>query len=133
MRPIRTVAAVAALTLAGAGAALAQAAARPQAARTPHPVAGRSDCLSCHGNDANEHVTDVPAAHRFANAACATCHRPAQAMPPASRHAMDAAHTRCAVCHVADSPTGAKPIPDSTHATRHASTCVMCHDQAPPG
>lgn len=132
MRLIRTVAALTALTLTGAGAAMAQAASRPPASRTPHAVAGKADCLSCHGPGANEHITSVPAAHRFANPTCATCHRPADTMPPNLRHAMDAAHARCAVCHVAGSPTGAKPAPDS-HASYHGSLCQMCHLRAPPG
>jgi hypothetical protein len=130
MTLIRTAVVLAVLTLAGAGAAAAQAAARPQPSRTPHAIAGRADCLSCHAPGAKEHVKSVPAAHRFANAACATCHRPAATMPPTSRHAMDAAHTRCAVCHVANSPTHAKPLPAS-HGGYHASICVNCHEAAP--
>lgn len=132
MRLIRSVAALTALTLAGAGAAMAQAPSRRPPARTPHALAGKADCLSCHGPGANQHIKSVPAAHRFANATCATCHRPAETMPPSSRHALDAAHARCAVCHVAGSPTGAKARPAS-HATYHASLCQMCHQQAPPG
>jgi hypothetical protein len=133
MRPIRTAAVLVALTLAGAGAAMAQAgAAQPKAARTPHPVAGRADCLSCHGPAANGHVRHVPAAHRFANAACATCHRPAERMPPGSRHAMDAAHTRCVVCHVANNRLSAK-TPPASHARYDASVCKMCHESAARG
>jgi hypothetical protein len=131
MRLIRTVAALTAFTLAGAGAAMAQATtARPPAARTPHPTAGKAECLSCHGPAANEHIHSVPAAHRYANAACVSCHRPAATMPPSSQHAMDAAHARCTVCHVASSPTNAKPAPAS-HAAYHASICQSCHEAAP--
>lgn len=130
---IRTIAILTAFTLAGAGAALAQAAAtRPAPSRTPHPVAGRAECLTCHGPGSTEHVTSVPATHRFANAVCATCHRPADTMPPGSAHALDGAHARCSVCHVAGSPTHAKPLPAS-HAAYHASVCQMCHQQAARG
>lgn len=133
MKRIRTAATLTVFMLVGAGAAMAQVgAAQSKAARTPHPVAGRADCLSCHGSAATEHVTHVPAAHRFANAACATCHRPAEKMPAGSRHAMDAAHTRCAVCHVANNRLGAK-IPPASHARYDASVCRVCHESAARG
>ena len=133
MSPIRTVAVLTAFTLAAAGAALAQSAApRPAPSRTPHALAGKAECLTCHGPGANEHVKSVPAAHRFANAACAACHRPAETMPPSSEHAFDAAHARCGVCHVAGTRTGAK-VPPASHAAYHASVCQMCHQQAPRG
>lgn len=129
MRMIHTVAVLGALTLGAAGAAIAQTAGRAPAPRTPHVLAGRADCLGCHGAGANAHVKSVPAAHHFANGACAACHRQAEAMPPSSAHAMDAAHTRCAVCHVANSRVGAK-APPASHAQYDASTCVMCHEGA---
>ena len=132
MSLIRTAAILAALTLAGVSTVMAQATPRPQPTRTPHLTADKADCLSCHGPAANEHITSVPAAHRFANAACLACHRPAQTMPPNSEHAMDAAHARCAVCHVAGSPTHAKPVPAS-HASYHPSICQTCHQPAQPG
>jgi hypothetical protein len=131
MSLIRTFAVLAALALAVAGAAIAQVTPRPQASRTPHQTAGKDDCLSCHGAVANEHIPSVPAAHRYANAACVPCHRLAATMPSNSEHAIDAAHARCAACHVAGSPTHARPIPAS-HANRHASICQMCHQAAAP-
>jgi len=130
MRRIRTAALLTAFILAGAGAAMAQAvAAQPKAPLTPHPVAGRAECLSCHGSAGNGHVKHVPAAHHFANAACAACHRPAEKMPPNSTHAMDAAHTRCVVCHVANNRLGAK-VPPASHSGYDASVCRMCHESA---
>ncbi len=126
MVKVRTIAMLGALTLACASAAMAQAAKAP---RTPHALAGRAECLSCHGQGANEHVTAVPAAHKYANGACAACHRAAETMPPAAKHAMDAMHTRCAVCHVANSRVNAK-APPASHANYHASTCSMCHQAA---
>lgn len=129
MRLIRTVALLTACTLAGAGAALAQAA-TARASRTPHPTTGTmAECLRCHGPDANEHIQSVPDEHHYANDECVRCHRPAAAMPTNSEHPMDAAHARCAVCHVAGSPTNATPIP-AGHVY-HASTCTMCHVSAP--
>ena len=139
MKLIRSMALLAAVTLLGAGAAMAQAAAPPAtppatpkpASRTPHPTAGKTDCLSCHGLAGAEHISRVPAAHQYANAACLMCHRIATTMPTDSKHAMDAPHTRCAMCHVEGSPTGAKPMPATSHAGRDASICTMCHQQAP--
>jgi hypothetical protein len=131
MRRIRTAAILTAFVLAGAGAAMAQAApTQAKAPRTPHSVAGRADCLSCHGPAAIGHVTHVPAAHRYANATCSACHRPAEKMPPGSQHAMDAAHTRCAVCHVANNRLNAK-TPPASHSGYDASVCRMCHEAAP--
>ncbi len=130
MKLIRTMALLTAVTLAGAGAAMAQAAAaRPAPPRTPHPTAGKADCLSCHGPTATVQVQKTPAEHHYASPACLACHRLAPTMPPGSRHAMDAAHTRCGVCHVAGSPTHAKPVPAS-HTRRNGTTCQMCHQQA---
>jgi len=128
---MRVVAVLAALSLAGAGAAAAQA--NPKTPpRTPHALAGRVDCLGCHAAGAKQHVTSVPQAHHYANAACAACHRVAATLPPTSRHALDAAHTRCAVCHVANSRVNAK-APPAAHAAYDASTCAMCHASASAG
>ncbi len=128
MRILQTIAVLAAFAAAGAGVAAAQTAAKAPP-RTPHPVAGRAECLSCHAAGAKPNVTTVPASHHYANAACAACHRPAATMPPRATHAMDAAHTRCAVCHVANSRVNAK-APPASHASYDASTCVMCHEGA---
>jgi len=130
MKLIRTMALLTAVTLTGAGAAMAQAAAsRPTPPRTPHPTAGKADCLSCHAPSASAEVRKTPAMHHYASPACLGCHRLAAVMPTGSKHAMDAAHARCAVCHVAGSPTHAAPPPVS-HASYHASTCQVCHQQA---
>ncbi len=133
MHPLRTLAILTALTLAGAAAASGQApGAAKRAPRTPHALAGKAECLSCHGSGANQHVKSVPQAHRYANTACATCHRVAATLPPKSQHAMDAAHTRCAVCHVANNRVNAKATPAS-HAAYDAATCAMCHETASGG
>jgi hypothetical protein len=131
MKLIRSVVLLAAAALVGAGAAMAQAAAPRPASRTPHPTAGKADCLSCHGVAGTEHITRVPEAHQYANGACLMCHRVADQMPTNSKHAMDPPHARCVMCHVAGSPTGANPVP-ATHTGRHPTTCSLCHQQAPP-
>ncbi len=127
MSLLRTAAVLAALTLAGAGAAAAQGGAAKPAPRTPHALAGKADCLSCHATGANARITSVPAAHKYPNTMCAACHRVAATLPPSSAHAMDAAHTRCAVCHVANNRVNAK-VPPASHGAYDASTCKMCHE-----
>ena len=105
----------------------------PRPPRTPHRAVGKEDCLSCHAVGANAHVVDAPANHaNRPNTMCVRCHRPAEAMPPSSQHAFDAAHTRCATCHVAGNTVGAKPTPAS-HTGRDGSTCSMCHQQVAAG
>jgi len=128
MRLLRTLSLCFAISLAATSALAAQGPpARPRPARMPHRTLGKDDCLSCHARGANAHVTPVPEQHAYANAACQSCHRPAETMPSRSDHAFDAMHTRCAVCHVAGSPTGAQAIP-ADHTGRDAATCVMCHE-----
>jgi cytochrome c554/c'-like protein len=148
MSPVR--AAIAALALgAWAGASSARAQAVPHAPpKMLHPVAGKQDCLSCHGAGANAHVTSVPASHHFANAACGMCHKPIAETPPAIRHAVDEAHTECRKCHVqaaegaapagaapataAPPPPapGAAPAPPASHASFDGATCRLCHEPA---
>ncbi len=153
MSPVRTALAVVGLAaLAGVSAASGQAA--PKAPpRMLHPVAGKQDCLSCHGAGANAHVTSVPATHRFANSACGMCHKPSAETPPAIRHAVDEAHADCRKCHVAPAAAsgaaaapanppaaapapGAAPSPPSappSHATFDGATCRLCHEPAATG
>jgi len=129
-----------ALALGGAAPLWAQ-----QAAHTPprmlHPVAGKQDCLSCHGAGANAHITSVPASHHFANGACGMCHKPSAEVPPPMKHAADEAHAECRKCHVqaaegaaAATPTpGAAPAPPASHARFDGSTCKLCHGTASSG
>jgi hypothetical protein len=123
--------ALAALALAaGARTASAQQAAQ---ARTPprmlHPAAGKEQCLTCHGPGVNAHIKSTPAAHQFGNEACAMCHRPIETAPPRAGHAFGAAFTNCRMCHVANSPAGAK-APPASHAEFHVSICATCHQPA---
>lgn len=129
---VRSAVVLAAFAFTGASVAGAQAVARPQPTRTPHALAGRAECLSCHAPGANEHITSAPQAHRFANPACPACHRPAERMPPSPAHAFDASHTTCTTCHVENSPTGAK-LPPASHQAYHASICPICHQPAQGG
>jgi hypothetical protein len=131
MSLVRTVVALTALALAGAGAAVAQAAGPKPAPRSPHPIAGRAACLSCHGAGANAHVTSVPASHHYADAACAACHHPAATQPPRATHALDAMHARCRVCHVVNSRVKGAMAPPASHAAYDVSTCQMCHEGPP--
>ena len=127
MRWTRTAAAVIALALCSAATALAQGQTKTPA-RMPHRTLNKTDCLSCHGAGANAHVVSVPASqHSYPNTMCARCHRPAAEMPSRSQHPFDAAHARCAVCHVTGNTVNAQPVP-ADHANRHATTCVMCHE-----
>ncbi len=149
MSPVRT--AFAALGLAVlAGASVARGQAAPKAPpRMLHPVAGKQDCLSCHGAGANAHVTSVPATHHFANGACGLCHKPSAETPPAIKHAVDEAHADCRKCHVQSAaaaapaasanPPAAAPAPGTapssppSHATFDGATCRLCHEPAPAG
>jgi hypothetical protein len=94
--------------------------------RMPHPPAGKADCLSCHAPNANPHITSTPAAHHFANGACAMCHRPMDKTPPNAAHPFNEAHTACRTCHTAGTSTGAKPLPDF-HANYDVAICALCH------
>lgn len=130
----RSFAVLFALTVGCTALAAAQNAARTPVPRTPHRTLGKEDCLSCHAIGANEHVSDAPANHaNRPNTMCARCHRPDSTLPSRSQHAFDAAHTRCAVCHVAGNTVNAQPTP-ANHGRYHASTCIACHEpQTGPG
>lgn len=131
MKLTRTALALAAIALAfGARAATAQQAGQ---ARTPprmlHPSAGKEQCLTCHGPGANEHIKSTPAGHQFGNQACPMCHRPAETSPPNAVHAFGDAFADCRMCHVANSPAGAK-APPASHESFHLSICPICHQPA---
>jgi hypothetical protein len=121
----RTVLVALALTLGASISARAQAA-RPTPPRMPHPAAGKADCLSCHAPNANAHITSTPAAHHFANGACAMCHRPMDKTPPNAAHPFNEAHTACRTCHAPNSTTGAKALPDF-HVNYDVAICSLCH------
>jgi hypothetical protein len=130
----RTTFALVTLALVGAGAAAAQQAAP---ARTPpprmlHAAAGKTECLTCHGPGANEHIKSAPAAHKFGNQACPMCHRPSEHVPPTAAHAFTEATASCRTCHVANSPAGAK-APPASHENFHISICPICHQPAQGG
>ncbi len=128
MNAIRTSLAVAALLVGAAAAAPAQQAApaRTPPPRMPHPAAGKADCLSCHAPNANAHIRSTPAAHRWANGACAMCHRPMDKTPPNATHPFNQANAACRTCHAPNSTSGAKALPDF-HATYDVAICATCH------
>jgi hypothetical protein len=130
MRWTRTAVVILASALLGVATVVAQNTATTPS-RTPHRALGKDDCLACHAAGANAHVASVPANHHYPNTMCARCHRPAETMPTRSQHPLDAAHTRCAVCHVQGNTLHAQPIP-ATHTRYHASTCAMCHEPQSP-
>lgn len=132
MRTLQTIAVLAVLAVAGAGSAAAQAGGAATPPKVPHPVAGRADCLSCHGAGVKPHVVSVPADHHYASAACAMCHHPADTMPTPVPHALDAMHAQCRMCHVANSPFKGASAPPASHAAYDISTCQMCHGTAQP-
>jgi hypothetical protein len=120
--------AVLALTLMG-GQANAQAAAPP---RTPHVVAGKEQCLTCHAANANPHIKSQPASHSYPVTACAMCHQPRTNAASAVPHATTEAFQQCRTCHVANSPMGA-PAPPAFHANWNVAICQMCHTARPRG
>jgi predicted CXXCH cytochrome family protein len=114
-----------------------------QAAPIPHPVAGREDCLVCHGPQG---VRPFPADHAGRSKdICVGCHvAPAEevapapagatptvpsgatpAAPPAIPHTLEG-RADCLLCH---GPSGVLPFP-ADHAGRTDDTCTGCH--APP-
>ena len=132
MRMLQTIAVLAVLSLVGAGAAAAQAGGTPTPPKAPHALAGRGDCLGCHGPGAKPHVTSVPADHHYADTACAACHHQADTLPTPVPHALDAVHTQCRMCHVANSPIKGASAPPASHASYDISTCRMCHTTPQP-
>jgi hypothetical protein len=116
-----------------------------QAAPIPHPIAGREDCLVCHGPQG---VRPFPADHAGRSKdICAGCHMPpaeaaptaaptaaAEATPttppagpaPAIPHSLEG-RADCLLCH---GPTGVLPFP-ADHAGRSTDTCTGCHTPPP--
>ena len=86
-----------------------------------HPVAGREECLECHGEGgAAQFPYDTH--HTFVESQCRTCHAPEDAV------AMDVSHTverrgDCLMCH---GPVSIVPFPAS-HAGRENGVCQLCH------
>jgi len=135
MRLVRVLTVFAALALFPAAAARAQdstAAARPRAPRAPHRTDNRPDCLQCHRQGNTEQVKAMPAEHDYPVERCARCHRPAENLPPGSRHAFDADHADCLHCHVAGNTVDARPAPDS-HSRYTPALCAKCHEPQTPG
>jgi hypothetical protein len=112
----------------------------------PHPIAGRLDCLGCHGVNegfAEEHPNPT-------NETCTTCHPisnptglPAVPHPTAGREECLECHAAgqikpfpidhpfqtdqvCLNCHPV-SVAAAAPIPDVPHPTEGREDCLACH------
>ena len=95
----------------------------------PHDLAGRAECLGCHGSGVAS-VPQVPQFHKdyqFPNTACLTCHKPAGGLQPAPAPTTPtptpSAAATSAPATVA--PTGAAPTNTPTTApTTAAATAV---------
>jgi Cytochrome c3 len=106
----------------------------------PHTIAGRADCLACHG-PAGEHATPENHDHR-SNKMCRACHVPASspnAPKPGERATVPVTNNYCLACH--GTPSVALTLPDgeqlslfvdqsvyekSTHG-RNQMPCIACH------
>jgi nitrate/TMAO reductase-like tetraheme cytochrome c subunit len=108
-----------------------------------HNVAGRTQCLGCHGTGAVG-VSQIPQFHKdygFGNDKCLVCHKSAVAIAtptpspsptaapaaggPRRIPASHAGRTGCVVCH-AQGIANAPKFPAS-HANRTDDTCKQCH------
>jgi hypothetical protein len=94
--------------------------------RTPHPVAGKEQCLSCHAANANRNIRSQPAAHRFPASACVGCHPAVTTRPPAVQHPLSASYAQCRTCHKAGGPQGVR-VPPASHARYNVAICGVCH------
>lgn len=92
-----------------------------------HQLAGKQECLSCHGRGANERITSIPADHRFQNAMCPACHVPVETAPPRIPHPVGPRFPSCDMCHMPNSLANA-PAPPASHRGFHASICRLCHE-----
>jgi hypothetical protein len=117
-----------------AGLGIAQPA-QAQAAKKPpviaHDVAGRTECLMCHGGTM-EGMKAVPANHKGrVNSQCLMCHAkdsPMQtATPPAITHDL-AGRDQCMMCH-GGTMEGMKAAPAS-HKGWDVKDCTLCHATA---
>jgi len=94
--------------------------------KTPHPVAGKEQCLSCHAANANRNIRSQPTTHQFPATTCVGCHPAVTTRPPAVPHALGTSFAQCRTCHKANGPQGAKR-PPASHARYNVAICGMCH------
>jgi predicted CXXCH cytochrome family protein len=96
-----------------------------QGKATPHPIAGREKCLTCHPSD------KLPADHaNQSEASCVFCHPEAEVTTtpaasegeaPRTPHAI-AGREQCLTCHPEDK------LP-ADHANRPEASCAACHPE----
>lgn len=94
-----------------------------------HPLAGRGNCLSCHGAGTPE-VPGLPADHNngVTNGLCGLCHEPTMEEATLAIHALPhdvAGQEDCLMCH-GEGIVGAAKVP-ADHAGRTNDTCQLCH------
>lgn len=113
------------LLLAAASLQPGQAGAEPLAQKdTPHAVAGREDCLACHGAA----IEPVPPDHAGrGNATCLACHKAAAAKPAAPAATPGAAATPAPAARPPASPSAPSLIP---HTLEGRAACTTCHGPA---
>ncbi|MGB8646937.1 MAG: NapC/NirT family cytochrome c [Anaerolineae bacterium] len=108
----------------------------------PHDLAGRNECLGCHGSGMAS-VPQVPQFHKdyqFPNTGCLNCHKSgpatqstpvagatptASAGGPPNQPADHAGRTVCLACH--QTGVGGAPTAPADHAGRTDDTCTACH------
>ncbi len=97
----------------------------------PHPIAPRTDCLICHGEDG---VRPYPVENNhpsYEQDLCTRCHQPTLSdtetthVVPRIPHPLQGRRAQCLVCHSLD---GFKPYPIN-HLGRTTTTCVYCHKE----
>ena len=100
--------------------------------KTPHPIAGKAQCLTCHAANANRNIRSQPATHQFPVTTCVGCHPAVTTRPPAVPHALGASFAQCRTCHKANGPQGVKQ-PPASHARYNVAICATCHALRPAG
>ncbi len=93
--------------------------------QVPHDLAGRNECLGCHGSGASG-IPQIPQFHKdyqFPNTACLTCHKAAKQAAPAATPTTEAATTPTAAAPSATTAaqTSATPAAGTTAATAVAT------------
>lgn len=106
----------------------------PRPAPVPHDLAGRADCLMCHGVGAMDAVTEVPASHaERASETCLWCHAtdsPLLTVDPAQIPHGVAGRDDCLMCHAVGAMEPVTDVP-ANHEGRESIHCRMCHHPAP--
>ncbi len=97
-----------------------------------HDLAGRSDCLMCHAQDAMPGVIEVTDTHaERGNETCLWCHAadsPLLTIDPAPIPHSVVGRDDCLVCHAVGAMEPVTNTPDN-HTGRENNHCRMCHKE----